>query len=123
MKSLRIFFRLLLALTIFPATRLFAESSPKPNIVFILADDFGWGSVNCYGGKGLQTPNLDRLAKEGRLFKNAYATGSVCSPTRYALMTGRYFWRTPVKDGMVLPANAPLSEGVSALGLDSGEAA
>ncbi len=85
-----------------------ADSGKKPNIVVILADDFGWGSVNCYGGKGLKTPNLDRLAKEGRLFKNAYATGSVCSPTRYAMMTGRYFWRTPVKDGMVLSANAPL---------------
>ncbi len=85
-----------------------AAETNQPNIVVILADDFGWGSVNCYGGKGLPTPNLDRLAKQGRLFKNAYATGSVCSPTRYALMTGRYFWRTPVKDGMVLPANAPL---------------
>src|SRR5688500_12782605 len=85
-----------------------AEPSSKPNIVVILADDFGWGSVNCYGGKGLQTPNLDRLAKEGRLFKNGYATGSVCSPTRYALMTGRYFWRTSVKDGMVLPGDGPL---------------
>ncbi|MDB6025887.1 MAG: hypothetical protein JWM68_2110 [Verrucomicrobiales bacterium] len=85
-----------------------AESKTKPNIVVILADDFGWGSVNCYGGKGLKTPNLDRLSKEGRLFKNAYATGSVCSPTRYAMMTGRYYWRTPVKDGMVLPGNSPL---------------
>ena len=80
----------------------------RPNIVFILADDFGWGSVGCYGGKGLRTPNLDKLATQGRLFRNAYATGSVCSPTRYALMTGRYFWRTSVKDGMVLPGDGPL---------------
>lgn len=85
-----------------------AAATNPPNIVVILADDFGWGSVNCYGGKGLKTPNLDRLAKEGRLFKNAYATGSVCSPTRYALMTGRYYWRTSVKDGMVLPGDSPL---------------
>jgi arylsulfatase A len=85
-----------------------AEADKKPNIIVILADDFGFGSVNCYGGKGLKTPNLDRLAKEGRMFRNAYATGSVCSPTRYALMTGRYFWRTSVKDGMVLPGNGPL---------------
>src|SRR5688500_14941356 len=85
-----------------------AETSSKPNIIVILADDFGWGSVGCYGGAGLQTPNLDRLAKEGRKFLNGYATGSVCSPTRYALMTGRYYWRTDVKDGKVLPGDGPL---------------
>ncbi|MEO5803201.1 MAG: arylsulfatase [Verrucomicrobiota bacterium] len=85
-----------------------AETDKKPNIIVILADDFGWGSVGCYGGKGLKTPNLDRLAKEGRMFRHAYATGSVCSPTRYALMTGRYYWRTSVKDGKVLPGNGPL---------------
>ena len=85
-----------------------AESTKPQNIIVILADDFGWGSVGCYGGKGLKTPNLDRLAKEGRMFRNAYATGSVCSPTRYALMTGRYYWRTSVKDGKVLPGNGPL---------------
>jgi arylsulfatase A len=80
----------------------------KPNVVVILADDFGYGSVGCYGAAGLKTPNLDRLAREGRRFTNGYATGSVCSPTRYALMTGRYFWRTPVKDGAVLPGDGPL---------------
>lgn len=85
-----------------------AEKNQKPNIVVILADDYGWGSVGCYGGKGLQTPNLDRLAREGRMFKHAYASGSVCSPTRYALMTGRYYWRTSVKDGKVLSGSAPL---------------
>ena len=90
------------------STSLVAAETKGPNIVVILADDYGWGSVGCYGGKGLQTPNLDRLAKEGRLFRHAYAPGSVCSPTRYALMTGRYFWRTSVKDGMVLPGNGPL---------------
>jgi arylsulfatase A len=101
--------RLLLAFILFTQTNLqAADASRKPNIIVILADDYGWGSVGCYGGKGLQTPNLDRLAREGRLFKNAYATGSVCSPTRYALMTGRYYWRTSVKDGMVLPNDSPL---------------
>src|SRR5436190_5843651 len=84
-------------------------ASSKPNIVLILSDDYGWGSVGCYGAAmGVKTPNMDRLAKEGRRFTHAYAPGSVCSPTRYALMTGRYYWRTPVKDGKVLPANAPL---------------
>src|SRR5512133_1779912 len=85
-----------------------AAAAKTPNIVVILADDYGWGSVGCYGATGLKTPNIDRLAKEGRRFTNAYAPGSVCSPTRYALLTGRYYWRTDVKDGKVLPANGPL---------------
>jgi arylsulfatase A-like enzyme len=85
-----------------------AAAGAKPNIVVILADDFGWGSASCYGASGVQTPNIDRIAKEGRLFMNAYAPGSVCSPTRYGIMTGRYYWRTSVKDGKVLPVNAPL---------------
>src|SRR5437667_11285210 len=80
----------------------------KPNIVLILSDDYGWGSSGCYGATLVTTPNLDRLAQQGRRFTHAYAPGSVCSPTRYALMTGRYYWRTSVKDGKVLPANAPL---------------
>lgn len=92
------------------APRLFgAEPTAKPNIIVILADDFGWGSLGCYGApKALETPNLDRLASEGRRFTNAYAPGSVCSPTRYGLMTGRYYWRTEVKHGKVLSGNAPL---------------
>ncbi len=81
---------------------------PKPNIIVILSDDYGWGSAACFGAKDLKTPNLDRLAREGRRFTHAYAPGSVCSPTRYGLMTGRYYWRTSVKDGEVLPGNAPL---------------
>src|SRR5688572_28810183 len=85
-----------------------AADSAKPNIICILADDLGWGSLGCYGGQGVETPNLDRLAKEGRRFTHAYAPGSVCSPTRYGLLTGRYYWRTSVKDGKVLPATAPL---------------
>src|ERR1700704_3484758 len=90
------------------AASLAAANSAKPNIVVILSDDYGWGSAGCYGASGVKTPNLDRLAREGRRFTNAYAPGSVCSPTRYGLMTGRYYWRTSVKDGEVLPGNAPL---------------
>lgn len=68
----------------------------SPNIVVILADDYGYGSSGCYGadGKLIQTPNIDRLAREGRRFTDANTTSSVCSPTRYSLMTGRYCWRT-----------------------------
>src|SRR3954453_7453112 len=83
-------------------------AADRPNIVVILADDYGYGSAGCYGETGLKTPNLDRLAREGRRFTQAYCPGSVCSPTRYGLMTGRYYWRTRVKDGEVLPGNAPL---------------
>lgn len=84
-------------------------ATTRPNVIVILADDFGWGSLGCYGApETLKTPNLDRLAREGRRFTQAYAPGSVCSPTRYGLMTGRYYWRTSVKDGEVLPGNAPL---------------
>lgn len=71
-------------------------AAEKPNIIIILADDYGWGSVGCYGAdqKLIQTPNLDRLAREGRRFTDANTTSSVCSPTRYSVLTGRYCWRT-----------------------------
>lgn len=70
-----------------------------PNIVVILADDYGYGSCGCYGADGrlVQTPNIDRLAREGRRFTDANTSSSVCSPTRYSLMTGRYCWRTSLK--------------------------
>ena len=86
-----------------------AGGTAKPNIVLILADDLGWGSIGCYGAdaKLVRTPNLDRLAKEGRRFTDANTASSVCSPTRYALMTGRYCWRTSLKYE-VLNVYAPL---------------
>lgn len=85
-----------------------ADSS-KPNVIVILSDDYGWGSANCYGADPalVRTPNIDRLAKEGRRFLDANTTSSVCSPTRYSLMTGRYCWRTSLKHE-VLGTNAPL---------------
>ena len=87
----------------------FCHAASKPNIVVILSDDFGYGSLRCYGGPAeLKTPHLDRLATEGRKFTHAYAPGSVCSPTRYGLLTGRYFWRTSRKDGGTLPSGSPL---------------
>ncbi|MDZ4851505.1 MAG: arylsulfatase [Pirellulaceae bacterium] len=86
-----------------------AASAAKPNIVIILSDDYGWGSVGCYGAdpKLVQTPNIDRLANEGRRFTDANTTSSVCSPTRYAMLTGRYCWRTSLKHE-VLGTTAPL---------------
>jgi len=66
----------------------------KPNIVFILADDLGYGDLSSFGATKVNTPNIDRLANEGMKFINAYSPHSVCTPTRYSLMTGRYAWRT-----------------------------
>jgi arylsulfatase A len=81
----------------------------KPNIVFILADDFGYGSVNSYGADKdlLRTPHIDGLAEAGMRFTHAHTTASVCSPTRYSFLTGRYPWRSSMKFGVVDP-NGPL---------------
>ncbi|MFT5127988.1 MAG: arylsulfatase A [Rhodothermales bacterium] len=73
------------------------QAEPKPNIVLINADDLGYGDLSCYGATKLQTPNIDRLAKEGRRFTDAHSASAVCSSSRYGLMTGRYplrrnFW-------------------------------
>jgi arylsulfatase A-like enzyme len=67
-----------------------AGPARNPNVVFILADDLGWGDLGCYGNKQIKTPNLDRLAKQGTLFTQFYVNGSVCSPSRCAFMTGQY---------------------------------
>lgn len=70
----------------------------QPNIVFILCDDLGATDVGCYGNDFVETPNIDRLAKQGTRFKQAYAAAPVCSPTRAALMTGEYPGRTGIVD-------------------------
>ena len=63
---------------------------PKTNVVFFLIDDLGWKDLGCYGSDYYQTPNIDRLANEGMRFTDGYAACNVCSPTRAAIMTGRY---------------------------------
>jgi hypothetical protein len=78
----------------------------KPNILLIYADDLGYGDVSCYGAKRLLTPNVDRLAREGLRFTDAYAPAATCTPSRYAMLTGQYAWRK--KGTGVLPGNAPL---------------
>ena len=85
----------LIALIPWLATHLIAASIAKPNIVYILSDDLGYGDLGCYGANKVRTPNIDRLASQGCRFTDAHATGSVCTPTRYALLTGRYAWRQP----------------------------
>ena len=76
-----------------------ASAADRPNIIVILADDYGYGSAGCYGAdpKLVRTPAIDRLAAEGRRFTDGNTTSSVCSPTRYSLLTGRYCWRTTLK--------------------------
>jgi arylsulfatase A-like enzyme len=66
------------------------QTHRKPNFVFILIDDLGWADVGCYGSSFYETPNIDKLAKEGMRFTSAYAAGPVCSPTRASIMTGKY---------------------------------
>ena len=67
-----------------------AAAGAPPNVIFILADDMGWGDLSCYGNPRMKTPNLDRLASQGTLFTQFYVNGSVCSPTRSAFMTGMF---------------------------------
>ena len=74
------------------------STSRKPNIVYILADDMGYGDVSVLNPESkIQTPNIDRLANEGMTFSDAHAGSSVCTPTRYGILTGRYCWRTRLK--------------------------
>ena len=70
-----------------------AVPASLPNIIFILSDDVGYGDLGCYGAQKVKTPHLDRLAREGLRFTDAHSTASVCTPTRFAFMTGRYGWR------------------------------
>ena len=81
----------------------------KPNIVFILADDLGYGDLGCYNKDSkIPTPHLDQFAREGMRFTDAHAPSSVCTPTRYALLTGRYAWRSRLQRGVLGPWDKPL---------------
>ncbi|MBT3279510.1 MAG: sulfatase-like hydrolase/transferase [Phycisphaerales bacterium] len=75
----------------------------KPNVIFILADDWGIGDVKCFGGDRckIATPNMDALAKKGMMFMDAHSSSSVCTPTRYGVLTGRYNWRSRLKSGVL----------------------
>jgi len=74
------------------------DVTSKPNFLFILADDFGWSQLGCYGSDFYETPNIDRLARQGMKFTDAYAACPVCSPTRASIMTGRYPARLHLTD-------------------------
>lgn len=91
--------RLLVLFTLFVLTRhapTIAADTPKPNIVLILADDLGYGDVRCYNDQSkIATPNLDRLARAGMRFTDAHSPCTVCTPTRYSLITGQMAFRVP----------------------------
>jgi arylsulfatase A-like enzyme len=87
----------------------------RPNFVFILADDLGYADLGCYGGRSRCSPHLDRLAKQGLRFTQGYANSSVCSPTRFALMTGR--WQHRLRGGADEPIRSGPARGDPRLGL------
>jgi arylsulfatase A-like enzyme len=87
------------------------DSNEKPNIIFILADDMGYGDVTCYNENSqIPTPHMDRLAEEGILFTDAHSPSAVCTPTRYGFLTGRYCWRSNLKRGVLNGYSPPLIE-------------
>jgi arylsulfatase A-like enzyme len=89
----------------------FAQKNDRPNIIYILADDLGYGDLGVYNPAGrISTPNLDRLASQGMRFTDAHSPSSVCTPTRYAIMTGRYPWRSRLPVGVLRGYSRPLME-------------
>ena len=88
-----------------------AADPKRPNIIMILADDLGQGDLSCNNPDSkIPTPHLDRLAPEGINFSDAHSPSGVCSPTRYALLTGRYAWRSALIKGVLNGASPPLIE-------------
>jgi len=81
----------------------------RPNIVYFLVDDMGYGDVGCLNPEGrIPTPNIDRLAREGMTFTDAHSSSAVCSPSRYSVLTGRYNWRSTLQKGIVMHYGDPL---------------
>ena len=79
-----------------------AETADKPNIIFILTDDLGYGDVSCLNPESkIQTPAIDRLATQGMMFTDAHAPSTVCTPSRYSVLTGRYAFRSRAKTGVL----------------------
>ena len=92
MNLLKIFVQITICIIYFyPISKVSAQS--KPNVVVIFADDLGYGDLGCYGATKLKTPNIDKLANEGRMFTDAHSASAVCTPSRYALITGEYPFR------------------------------
>lgn len=87
------------------------KTTHKPNIVYILADDMGYGDLSCLNPSSkIQTKYLDQMAAEGMIFEDAHATSAVCTPSRYSILTGRYNWRSNLKEGVLYGYNPHLVE-------------
>ncbi|NQZ57046.1 MAG: arylsulfatase, partial [Lentisphaeraceae bacterium] len=85
------------------------STNAKPNIVYFLVDDMGYGDLKCHNADSkINTPHLDALAAQGMVFSDAHSPSSVCTPTRYGILTGRYAWRTWLKKSVIGGASAPL---------------
>jgi arylsulfatase A-like enzyme len=94
-----------------PAPETDKNITPPPNVVLILADDFGVGDIQAhYPGNKIATPYLDRLVAAGRTFTDAHSASAVCTPTRYGILTGRYAWRTPLQEWVLAAYEPPLIE-------------
>ncbi|MDH5398956.1 MAG: sulfatase-like hydrolase/transferase, partial [Cyclobacteriaceae bacterium] len=88
-----------------------AKEAPLPNIVLILADDLGYGDISFLNSDSkINTPNIDRIGKEGIFFADAHSPSAVCTPTRYGLLTGQYAFRTHLKSGVLWGYSDPLIE-------------
>ena len=99
--------KILLIICLAALTALDISAAQKPNIIFILADDMGYGDMSHSGGK-VATPHCDRLAAEGMRFTDAHTSSSVCTPTRYGILTGRYNWRSRLKKRVLSGYSDPL---------------
>lgn len=82
----------------------------KPNIILILADDMGYGDLSCYGAEKIHTPNIDRVTESGIKFTDAHSSSSVCTPSRYSIMTGRYCWKSILPQGVLSGFGSPIIE-------------
>ena len=106
-----------LILSILTVAILVAQADRKPNIVFILADDLGYGELGCYGQKKIRTPNIDKLASQGIKFTHHYTGAPVCAPARCVLLTGLHLGHAEIrnngdsKNGRKFPGQWPITGG------------
>lgn len=102
----RIIFIILIVFAAFSCTvQTQKAKETKPNIIIVYVDDLGYGDVGCYGAKGVETPNIDKMAVNGLLFTDAHCAASTCTPSRFSLLTGKYAFRNRAA---ILPGDAPL---------------
>jgi len=97
---------LLFIATTFAQAQVTAE---KPNIIYILSDDLGYGDVKYFNPEGkIATPNIDKLGSQGMAFTDVHSSSAVCTPSRYSILTGRYAWRTRLSKGVLTGYDTPL---------------